>query len=100
MSPPLLSLLLALLAVHSSDGQVFFKGECPDPPTVVDFKLWLVSSLRGMLGYFSQQVGKMMEDGMEDHLATLLAGYEDSGGGELFYRITECSTNSCESTVL
>ena len=58
MSPPLLSLLLALLAVHSSDGQVFFKGECPDPPTVVDFKLWLVSFI-SMLGDFSQQVGKM-----------------------------------------
>ncbi|XP_037089432.1 uncharacterized protein LOC119109783 [Pollicipes pollicipes] len=38
---PLLPPLLLLLLAHRAAGQVFFKGQCPDPPTVVDFKTWL-----------------------------------------------------------
>jgi len=41
MMPLLSPLLLVLLAASRGAGQVFFKGECPDPPTVADFKTWL-----------------------------------------------------------
>ena len=51
--PPL---LVTLLAANGANGQVFFKGECPDPPTVVDFKLWLVSPSAGGADWTSSKL--------------------------------------------